>query len=348
MINRLKFKVLLSMLVLGILFVLSACGKSETMTEEKSDKVSDSELIKNDDESKTSDDKQTDTEKNTDNEKKIEPTKEIDESKFFFSNLETQVIYDENNVKITLEVAPDREDRTYYVTAVNGLDKEISVKLGPIFVDGITIRMGLLNVNETGVQYLPAGATGVSEISLVNTQDSFLSNHYKDSGLGNIGDFDLKIVINDDMSNILFEPKTVTVKTDRGPIKPDISLITKNILIDREGIKLYLINAVDYYEENHFFVYYYENSHDKDVDLESIGYKADGVEFEELKGTMFFTMPAKSKGFYEGSVKGYKKIGVTDPKNFEITFKFTDYEDLSFETDFINFNLDKFPAEKYR
>lgn len=63
---------------------------------------------------------------------------------------------------------------------------------------------------------------------------------------------------------------------------------------------------------------------------------------------MFFTMPTNSKGFYEGPVKGYSKVGITDPKNFEIKFKFTDYEELSFETDFINFNLDKFPAVKYR
>lgn len=348
MLNRLKFKVLLSVLALGLLFVLSSCGKSETVTEEKPDKVSDTELVENKDESEASDAKQTDIEKNTDNDKKIELTKQNDESNLFFSNLEPQVIYDENNIKITLEVAPDREDRTYYVTAVNGLDKDISVRLGPIVVDGITIRMSLMNVNETGLQYLPAGATGVSEISLINIVDSLFSNHYKDSGLGNIGDFDVKIVINDDMSNILFEPKIVTVKTDRGPIKPDTSLITKNMLLDREGIKLYLITAADYYEENYGFLYYYENSHDKDVDLESIGYKADGVEFEEPKGTMFFTMPANSKGFYEGPVKGYSKVGITDPKNFEIKFKFTDYEELSFETDFINFNLDKFPAVKYR
>lgn len=232
MLNRLKFKVLLSVLALGLLFVLSSCGKSETVTEEKPDKVSDTELVENKDESEASDAKQTDIEKNTDNDKKIELTKQNDESNLFFSNLEPQVIYDENNIKITLEVAPDREDRTYYVTAVNGLDKDISVRLGPIVVDGITIRMSLMNVNETGLQYLPAGATGVSEISLINIVDSLFSNHYKDSGLGNIGDFDVKIVINDDMSNILFEPKIVTVKTDRGPIKPDTSLITKNMLLD--------------------------------------------------------------------------------------------------------------------
>lgn len=261
----------------------------------------------------------------------------------FWANLEPQVIYDENEIKLTLEVVPDKPARTYQVTAVNGTDKTISLELGPVIVDGVEIQMGLINP-ETQIwdRYINPGETQVSEVTMQNLINLQGFNLYKDSGLGNIGDFDITIVLKDDSLELLADPKVVSVQTDRGLIKPDLSIVTKNLLVDKEGIKLYLVKTTAG-EDYHDFLFFYENTHDKMVSGQSVVLQADGVEYGSGPSGMYFEMAPQSKGFYQFYDDDYYDAGVTDPKNFEAKFKFSDFETLNFETDLVSFQLDKFP-----
>lgn len=332
--NMRKKAMILVLLAIVLTFSLSACGNSPKPIEKPDKPASATKVPENTEESKLEATKPS------------SQTQEVAVDNQLFANLAPQVIYDENNIKVSVEVAPEKQPRTYQVTVVNGTDKTISFSLGGIMVEGIIIRMSLVDPKtDIMIRDIEAGKTMVGVISLQNLQDSFFANHYKDSGLGNLGDFETMVVIKDDALTLLFEPKVVSVKTDRGPTKPDLSLVTKNLMLDQEGIKLYLVQSFAS-EFDYRFVFFYENPHDVDVAMQSTVEKADGVEISTGPAGMYFEMPAKSKGFYEHITTKHIKAGVLEPKNFEAKLLFTDYNALNFETDFVSFNMDKFPPIK--
>jgi hypothetical protein len=332
--SKRTIRAMLFLLVIVIVFGLSACGNQGTSNDNTEVPTSEPEKADNSEEPKAEDTKPNPT------------TNKIPEEDQFFANLEPQVIYDENNVKITLEVAPDKQVRTYQVTIENGMDKTIEVKLNYFVVEGVRVRMSLVGkTSQIWIKHISPGETVVTEVSLTNLEDLHEYNLYKDSGLGNLGDFETTITLVDDELNQLTEPKVVSIKTERGPTKPDLSVVTKNMLVDQEGIKLSLTRVFTN-EMNYRFIFFYENPHENAVDMQSTTVNADGLVIHEGTMGMFFSMPPKSKGFYQHVSSKFLDAGVTELKNVEAKFKFTDYQGLEFETDLIPFNLDQFPPIK--
>lgn len=263
----------------------------------------------------------------------------------FLSNLQPQVLYDKNGINVTLDEFPEKSPLAYRVTTVNGSDAPIIVRLGPWNAGGVSIIQKLVNpdskiANDT----IAPGTTGTALVQFGTLSDYFEVLPYREHGLGSIGDFKTDVIILNDMMSETDRATDVLVTTARGPQTPDLAPVTKNLLIDEGGVKLYLVEARDN-ETSFAFTFFYENTLSEPLVIESAGMKWDGTEYDTK---LYNTLLPGIQGFFSHSASGSQLAdqGITDPQTVEISFVIKhssgDYSEVA-RTEYTNLNLAQYP-----
>lgn len=265
----------------------------------------------------------------------------------FLPAIEPQALYDQDKIKVTLDVFPGMNKQTYRVTAVNESDQAILISLDPFTVDDISLPVVLVKngIGSTNA-HLNAGETGIYSVRFGTVTDGSEKNYYQRFGFGELGDFSTRLRIKDDLNKDIVQTQEVTIKTDRGVVPPKTETVTKNLLLDEGGIKLYLAGGEHDIGFNVIeLVFYYENTLDSKVNITSTSMLWDGKEHDTK---LYNSLTAGKKGFFEHDidVDDLAEANIRDPKKLEIAFDFLDTADSMkkiIQTDPIDLKLEQFP-----